>query len=501
MVGVLLGLGALNLAVYYWGARQRARDFRDLQRAIERQTIVLDVMNRLEDEKKFVDLLGSGVLGLEEGVAPSAMERQRFSASLDSIKAELAGLAEGDDPRMVVSIADLQKDTAELTRWWKAFYDNQGLDPTAAVVASASAEPIAESLLAIRLPGRVREEKLRLAEARDAFVRSDSTTSRMSWLIFAASAIVGATLSVVTLGDLFQSIERLKSGAHEIGQGRLDHRIEVEGGDELGEVARSFNQMAERLESQRAAIEEQKQVSEKLLLNILPASIAAELSERERVEAKYYADTTIVFADLVRFTRLFESLSVDRVVRLLDTLFTDFDRVVRAYRLEKLKTFGDAYIFAGGLAHEGSSHPIDAVMASFDIIEAVRRRSVAEELPLHVRIGIHTGPVAAGVVGIDKFAFDLWGETVNFAARLEAAGEPDRVNVSSGTHHRIKDFFACGHRGQIETKERRVHDMYFVEGLHPELAGPGCPPEPFSQRYRIYFEKAPGGFPQALVSA
>jgi adenylate cyclase len=187
-------------------------------------------------------------------------------------------------------------------------------------------------------------------------------------------------------------------------------------------------------------------------------------------------------------------------VRVLDQLVTAFDRVVRDYGLEKLKTIGDAYMCAGGLTREGASHPVDAVLAGFEIVEVVRRTALAEELPLSVRVGAHTGPVAAGVVGIDKFAFDVWGDTVNFAARLEGASQPGRINIAQSTLHRVKDFFACSPRGNVLTKEGE-REMYFVDGLHPELAGAGVPPPEFLRRYRIYFERDPGSFPASLVGA
>lgn len=501
LVGVLLGLGALNIAVYYWAAQQREREFVALQRAIQRQSIIVEVMNELQDQKQFVDLLGSGVLGLEQGVAPGVQEQERFAGALQATTAKLDSMAVVSEPGMRDSIAVLRGQTAELARWWTAFYANQGIDPTAAVVASVNAEPIATELLTTQLPAAVDREKERLAQASSAFAQADATTSRSAWTIFLVSAVVGGALAYLTLHNLFQSIQMLKTGAEQIGAGRLDHRIAIAGrGDELGEVARSFNLMAGQVEEHTRAIEEQQKVSEKLLLNILPAQIAAELRERGRVEAKYFPDTTIVFADLVRFTRFFDDRSVDHMVRLLDQLFTDIDHVVRDYRLEKLKTIGDAYMCAGGLARDGASHPVDAVLAAFDIIDVVQRRGREVDLPLAVRVGIHTGPVAAGVVGIDKFAFDLWGETVNFAARLEATGAPDRINVSAGTHLRIKDFFACEKRGPIETKEQRSYDMYFVAGIHPELAGAGCPPPEFATRYRIYFERDAGAFPGALTA-
>lgn len=499
LVSVLIGLGALNVGVYSWGVQQRARVFRNLQRAIERQRIITDVTNDLENQKKFVDLLGSGILG-EQAAAAGPQEQQLFAARLDSITTRLEGMPAIAEPTDRDSLALLESQTEDLSRWWETFYANQGVDATAAVVASVRAESIAQELLGRRLPEAVHREGTRLEQASAAFIETDNTVSRLTWSLFLASALLGGALAWVTLRDLFHSIDGLKLGAQRVGEGDFGYRIDVGAGDELGEVAESFNRMAAQVEERTEEVQNQQKVSEELLLNILPARIAEELRENGRVEAKYFADTTILFADLVRFTLLFETLSVDRVVRVLDQLFTDLDRVTRAYSLEKLKTVGDAYMCVGGLS-EGASHPIDTILAAFDMLRAVENRARIEDLPLAIRVGIHTGPVAAGVVGIDKFAFDLWGDTVNLAARLEGAGAPGRINASGATFARARDFFAFADRGAIETKYGRSFQMYFLDGLHAELAGPGRPPPAFAERYRIYFHRDPPAFPEMLVDA
>ncbi len=499
LVGVLLGLGALNVGVYSWGVHRRTQVFRNLQRAIERQRIITDVTNDLENQKKFVDLLGSGILG-EQAAGAGPQEQRLFAARLDSITTRLEAMPEIAEPTDRDSLALLQSQTEDLSRWWETFYANQGVDATAAVVASVRAESIAQELLGSRLPEAVLREGTRLEEASAAFVESDRTVSRLTWTLFLASALLGGALAWVTLRDLFHSIDGLKLGAQRVGEGDFGYRIDFGASDELGEVAESFNRMAAQVEERTEEVRNQQKVSEELLLNILPARIAEELRENGRVEAKYFADTTILFADLVRFTLLFETLSVDRVVRVLDLLFTDFDRVTRAYGLEKLKTVGDAYMCVGGLS-EGASHPVDTILAGFDMLRAVENRARIEDLPLGIRVGIHTGPVAAGVVGIDKFAFDLWGDTVNLAARLEGAGAPGRINASGATFARARDFFAFADRGAIETKYGRSFQMYFLDGLQAELAGPGRPPPAFAERYRIYFHRDPPAFPETLVEA
>ena len=497
LVGVLLGLGALNVGVYSWGVQQRAAVFRNLQRAIERQRIITDVSNDLENQKKFVDLLGSGILG-EQASAAGPQEQRLFAVRLDSITTRLEEMPHISEPVDRDSLALLQSQTEDLSRWWETFYANQGVDATAAVVASVRSESIAQELLGKRLPEAVSREGRRLEQVSAAFVETDRTVSRLTWTLFLASALLGGALAWVTLRDLFRSIDGLKLGAQRVGEGDFGYRIDVGSRDELGEVAESFNRMAVQVEERNEEVRSQQKVSEELLLNILPARIAEELRENGRVEAKYFADTTILFADLVRFTLLFETLSVDRVVRVLDQLFTDLDLVTRAYGLEKLKTVGDAYMCVGGLNEGGASHPVDTILAAYDMLRAVEKRAQIENLPLGIRVGIHTGPVAAGVVGIDKFAFDLWGDTVNLAARLEGAGAPGRINASGATFARARDFFAFADRGPIETKYGRTFAMYFVDGLHTEMVGPGRPPPAFVERYRIYFHRDPPAFPETL---
>ena len=497
VVGMLLILGGVNVVVSYWGSRQRDQAFTQLMHAIDRQRMISEVTNQLQDQKKFVDLLASGILGPESSVTPSDQELQQFGRTVDTIPIQLAALEALSEPGVRDSVALLREQAEELAQWWKTFYANQGVDASAAVVASVSAEPIAQALLLEQLPAAVSREKERLAYASQVFLDTDRTVTRLDTLSFLVSGLFGGVIAFVILRDVFRSIEGLKLGARKIGAGQLDHRIEPRNEDELAEVAVSFNQMADELGQRTREMERQRARSEELLLNILPRQIADELRAQGKVEAKYYSDVTIVFTDLVGFTRMFDDHSVDRMVRVLDQLVTAFDRVVRAYGLEKLKTIGDAYMCAGGLTREGASHPVDAVLAGFDMVEVVRQAAASENLPLGVRVGVHTGPVAAGVVGIDKFAFDVWGDTVNFAARLEAGSKPGRINIAQNTYLRVKDFFACTARGEVLTKEGE-REMYFVDGVHPELAGIGHPPPEFTRRYRIYFEREPWSFPASL---
>jgi len=202
----------------------------------------------------------------------------------------------------------------------------------------------------------------------------------------------------------------------------------------------------------------------------------------------------------VGFTLAVERLAADELVEALHEHFTAFDTIIALYGLEKLKTVGDSYIFVGGMPVRNPSHPVDSVLAACEMIGFVEQRLATNPLSQwKMRVGIHTGPVIAGVVGINKFAFDLWGDTINFCSRVEAASQPNRINLSEKAHARVKDFFACEHRGKVATKDGAEVDMYFVRGILPSLlaANGTLPPPGFKQRYRTYFRKEPVAFPDA----
>ncbi len=260
--------------------------------------------------------------------------------------------------------------------------------------------------------------------------------------------------------------------------------------------------LREAEKAQSRELNRQREIAQNLLLNILPAKVASELSDRGTVEPMYFEDATVVFTDFVGFTLSTEQLPADDLVAVLDRYFSVFDEITARYQLEKLKTIGDSYMFAGGLPERSSSHPVDAILASFEIIDAAKNIARTEvAASWDVRVGVHTGPVIAGIVGRRKFAFDVWGDTVNLASRMESAGAPNRVNMSAITFSRVKDFFSCERRGQVRTKDGRHVEMYFADTIVPALMSTSPPwhrPR-FWERYRTYFGRDPFSFPRFLL--
>ncbi|MEQ1885953.1 MAG: adenylate/guanylate cyclase domain-containing protein [Bryobacteraceae bacterium] len=257
---------------------------------------------------------------------------------------------------------------------------------------------------------------------------------------------------------------------------------------------------AAQVENALREAEEQKHNAESMLRNILPGKIAAQLQAKGTVEPMYFEDVTIGFTDFVGFTVSTEHLAAEEIVGLLHQYFTAFDQIAERYGLEKLKTIGDSYMFVSGMPERKPSHPVDAVLAALEMAETVRRMAEPPSpVQWRVRIGLHTGPVIAGVVGIHKFAFDIWGDSVNFSSRMESSGAPNRVNLSERTYSRVKDFISCTPRGQVRIKDGRDVDMYFADGIQPKLLGGEGPiPENFARRYKIYFEREVKAFPSFL---
>ncbi|OGS77981.1 MAG: hypothetical protein A3D31_13435 [Candidatus Fluviicola riflensis] len=210
----------------------------------------------------------------------------------------------------------------------------------------------------------------------------------------------------------------------------------------------------------------EKQKSESLLHNILPEEVATELKAKGAADAKLFDEVTVLFTDFKGFTTIAETLTPKELVAEIDECFSAFDQIMEKHNVEKIKTIGDAYMAAGGLPVANTTNAVDVVNAALEIQQFMDQLSLTKKAlgkeAFQIRIGVHTGPVVAGIVGVKKFAYDIWGDTVNTASRMESSGEPGRVNISGITHELVKDTFSCVYRGKIPAKNKGEIDMYFV---------------------------------------
>lgn len=216
-------------------------------------------------------------------------------------------------------------------------------------------------------------------------------------------------------------------------------------------------------------LQREREKSDSLLLNILPEITARELRESGTSEPRHYKRVSVLFTDFKDFTKISEQMSPKELVENLNECFSAFDEIVDRHNMEKIKTIGDAYMCAGGLPETNTSNATDAVYSAWEMRDWVKNWNETKiakgKDPWGIRIGVHTGELVAGVIGINKFAYDVWGDAVNVASRLESNSEVGMINISSSTHDLIKDDFVCSFRGEIEMKNRGGIEMYFVEKL------------------------------------
>jgi adenylate cyclase len=215
---------------------------------------------------------------------------------------------------------------------------------------------------------------------------------------------------------------------------------------------------------EKANVEREKERSDSLLLNILPAEVAEELKTKGTADAKHFDNVTVLFTDFKSFTTVSEQLSPQELVNELHTCFKAFDEICTKYSIEKIKTIGDAYLAVSGLPQADENHAENVVRAALEIREFMKkRREKLGAKTFEIRIGINSGSVVAGIVGVKKFAYDIWGDTVNTAARMEQNSEAGKINISETTYALVKDTFTCEYRGEIDAKNKGKLKMYFVE--------------------------------------
>ena len=214
-------------------------------------------------------------------------------------------------------------------------------------------------------------------------------------------------------------------------------------------------------------IEKEKERSESLLLNILPKYIAQELKDNSKVKTRMIKESTVIFTDFINFSSITKQISPQELIATLDECFRAFDDIISRHNIEKIKTIGDAYMCAGGVPVSNETHAIDAVNAASEMVEFLNewnaKREKENKIRFDARIGIHSGPIIAGVVGAKKFAYDIWGDTVNIASRLESQSSAQMINISETTYQLIKEHYECTKRGSIGVKNMSDLEMYYVK--------------------------------------
>lgn len=304
-----------------------------------------------------------------------------------------------------------------------------------------------------------------------------------------ASALASITVFIIGLligywlaKNISRPVLALRDAAHRVGEGDFTQSVRARSNDEIGELGHAFNKMVEVLRDARQEIDERteeltmaNQKSEELLLNILPSETAEELKSTGKAKAKYYDSVTVIFTDFKDFTVISKKMTANKLVTELHYCFSEFDKIIRKYNIEKIKTIGDSYMCVGGLPIANQSHPFDAISAALEIRDCMLKYNAEKEAKgeygFDVRIGLHTGPVVAGIVGVNKFAYDIWGSTVNTASRMEEASEPNKINISASLHSIIKDHYRCTLRGKIDVKGLGKVSMYFVHGPKKSIKG------------------------------
>jgi class 3 adenylate cyclase len=226
-------------------------------------------------------------------------------------------------------------------------------------------------------------------------------------------------------------------------------------------VATQLGSLIQRKQAE-AALKLQQEQTEKLLLNILPKPIAERLQKEQKLIADHFDDVSVLFADLVGFTEFCAQKTPTQLVEILNGIFSEFDRLSELHGLEKIKTIGDAYMVVGGLPTPREDHSEAIALLALDMQAALRRFNVKIGENFQLRIGVHSGSVVAGIIGISKFSYDLWGDTVNVASRMESNGLPGKIQVTAGTYERLKEQFVFEERGQILVKGKGKMLTYWL---------------------------------------
>lgn len=231
---------------------------------------------------------------------------------------------------------------------------------------------------------------------------------------------------------------------------------------ELQHKNEQLKESIEEINQLNVVLEKEQVKADNLLLNILPAQIATRLKEGEETIADQYENVTVIFTDIVGFTNLASLVSATKIVQLLNLLFSKFDSLLDHYRVEKIKTIGDSYMVAAGIPNIDKDHALQAAAFTFAMQNELRQFVAATGYPISMRVGMHCGPVVAGVIGTKKFVYDLWGDTVNIASRMESHGEAGRIHCSESVYEELHHIYKFEERGTIDIKGKGKMRTFFL---------------------------------------
>lgn len=287
-------------------------------------------------------------------------------------------------------------------------------------------------------------------------------------LVLTAAVLLGVAIAVPITRSIRNPLSRLDHAVARVSQGDMDQQVAVHSQDELGRLSVAFNSMVTSIRDKTKEIQSKNEENERLLLNILPGPIADRLKQGEETIADYFPEVTVLFADIVGFTAMSGKHSPGDLVSMLDHLFTAFDDSALRLRIEKIKTIGDSYMAVAGLTMKLDDAPVAMVEMALDMQRAIERINAQQGTSFQIRIGINCGPVVAGVIGRSKFIYDLWGETVNLASRMESHGVAGRIQISEAVYQRVKDRFGLEMRSRIDVRGKGPMTTYLIVGDHPD---------------------------------
>lgn len=337
------------------------------------------------------------------------------------------------------------------------------------------------------------------------FISRDNLTGTVAVLIY--NILLMTFLGYLVLYRISASLSEIRQAATNLREGTntliyskaLDSEF-VDIVDGLNSATLAIQDHQQNLENRiierTQQLSEERDKSEKLLLNILPVTIADELKRNGTAKAVKFQAVTVIFTDFVGFTKIAETLTPEELIDELDKCFSYFDSVTAKYKLEKLKTIGDAYMCAGGIPNANKTHVIDSALAALEIQAFMNQMKEIKErqgFPYwELRLGMNTGELIAGVIGEKKFAYDVWGDTVNTASRMESSGTAGYINISSSTYDLLKYLFHCEYRGKIKAKNKGEIDMYYLKGIKKSYSVNGDGRTPNSRFQEIYAKIAAG---------